>query len=191
MRGIVAAALLLASVTAHAADKKEDISRKAVGFATRSMVGVIQVVVASKRASGHVLEDLKRQRDTGKKLVPDLPTLKVALELRMRVSNGELKFGEGWKRYPEDKDFGRAARKAQKEFQTYVRSLPADADLTGQSVASSLDALLDRTMKALVFSLPLDFKLTSAPQPPPPTPEEAAYLESTSIDPSKIQDPKP
>src|SRR4051812_43536294 len=110
MRGLaLAGSVLLAIGAAWGEERQDAVMSKALGFAVRTALAAAQTAAAAGNASIRILDGLQKQREAGKKLDPDQDTIQTALKLRMRVSNEFLKAGAGYRRYPGDEDFKRAA----------------------------------------------------------------------------------
>lgn len=152
----------------------------AIGRALARVVQTSQAAVAAARASALVAADLEAKRKAKMTLMPDLSYLQTALKLRMRVSNGELTVSTGtYRRYPEQKDFERQAKKAQKKIRRYVRRAPAGEPLDKDPHAQAISDILQKQVVELAHAMPVDPESTA--QPPPPDAEEARLLREAGV----------
>ncbi|MBI5209733.1 MAG: hypothetical protein HY927_07175 [Elusimicrobia bacterium] len=131
---------------------------------------------AYDRAEADLIASLSERQQQGLTPKPDGQRVEACLRLLMRLHTSELRFGQGWKRYPADKDFARATVDARMRLTGHLAKL-GKADVAAEKRRADVSKLLLDVVKRLARSMPVNLAGPRAPpQPPEPSGPESRWL---------------
>lgn len=140
----------------------------------------MRIARAAGLANKDFEDDMFRRRELEGAWKPDPLRFKTYLKLAMRVNTGRLKTGNGWRRYPSEEDFDLAAVNACKRIVDFLAKAGDKAKLSSRYTVKRMDDIRNHAMVRLARSMPFDASAGRPPTPPPPGPDEAAYLSAAT-----------